>query len=667
MNEEIKILLNDIDKIRGDVGVFIGSAYLEGIMKMVDEATDNVNDEAKKKKKDEVLKATLSVYQDKYVLVTDTGSGIPVFIHKTTNEPVIFSIFEKISAGSKLKTIENKSTKTGGTHGMGMTAVNALSEHMVMLSWRDNKLHKAEWRQGVRQHQEGCDEYGLIRYEEPSARLFEDDRLEEAKNKLIAQPSGSVVMFRPDETIMKFEERENKNLFYDIDYLHARIEDYMLFNPNIEFTFKWYDIEHDTYEEKEYVQSDYSLEAKFKSLDGEYTSCILENPETNTVINIHINTDASSRIHLGSVNGLKVMLGKHMGGFLESITKGLIAYLGPLYEPEIWSIQTIAVQNSLSFGVSVEMFDPEFDSQAKKALESNEVYTLLHSKLLKEIDQEWFNRYAESYKREYLSMLDYSKSKKQKKNKELTKEEKLKANSEFMDCLSKDKTKTKLFLAEGVSPLNAICAGRDRDYHAVMEFGGKIKNIEKDEELPLAIRKMLEKIATDKYGYIIGVPDADNNGRHITNHLLALFYRYCPDLIEQGRILIGIPPRYRMVYKSATLYAVDDEDRQRIIDEKGNPMQTVQFEGLASMQPHEIAHFLEEGTFVQPVIDEDTEDALKIMMGKSVTARQELITDRFAAKGFLEKYKISGTRKYTVSDEIENEIASFIGAGVSED
>lgn len=644
-SSNVVILLSDIAKIRADPGVFIGSTHIKGIHKMVYEAVDNGVDESKELVSNRQVQINLTLKESKEVVVVDNGRGIPTSVHPTTKMPTVISVFEHLSAGSKLSVIKDKKTATAGAHGMGMTATNALSEYMIIHTHRGEQVAKVVWHQGIRQSDmELLTKADLAGHSEEMAVL-------------LSHPSGSMVQFKPDETMMEFSSTTGTDgIFYDINEMRSSLKSYMLFNKNVRFIFKYWDSERGEYVTETFNQEEYSLGATIAAEGNAYAQ--LRVAANNCSIDYDLNI-CKYGTQLSGVNGLKMRGGTHIQGFNTVLLNMVLDAMKDIVVPEIpLGIQDIA--SNISYAISVEIIGPVFNGQAKENLESIEPYQLQTSRLMAQIKgnaREWFQALVEAVRYEYLQKVEFQRSLSRKEAIKLSKSEIRMGMAEFLDCRGTGGNSI-LVLCEGQSAMNPFKHARDVDCHALFDIQGKIKNLVRAEVFK-RLRFVFSLIESDKYNIILLVTDADVDGKHIRALVMAAIMRRYPHLVEQGRFLVAEMPLYRVQYAHGTEYAINDEELEAMRINNPAIKEVKRFKGIGGMTPDELRLYLDDGVAIQPYIDEECDVMIEEYLGKATLERTRTVLDIVGTDRLQALYHSHKRADYTTSGRIFEEIDLF--------
>ncbi|MGC8954750.1 MAG: DNA topoisomerase (ATP-hydrolyzing) subunit B [Fervidobacterium sp.] len=607
-------VLKGLEPVRQRPGMYIGSTGKNGLHHLVYEIVDNSIDEALQGFCD-IIKVTIRV--DDSVEVEDNGRGIPVDIHPETGTSALEVVMTTLHAGGKFS--KNSYKVSGGLHGVGASVVNALSEWMEVEVHRDGKIYNQKYSRGV--------------------KTTEVEVIGETNKR------GTIVRFKPDKLIFTTTE-------FDSDTILARLRDLAFLNPNvtIEFVDERYDIRktlHFSGGLKEFI---WYLSKGSKTLhepvliDGTYQD-----------IEVHVAfqyTDEDGETIVSFVNNIKTIDGgTHVTGFKTAFTrvvndlgkkKNLIK--GEPFKGEDLREGMTAIVNVLMMGT------PQFEGQTKSKLGNEEVQEAV-AKVVREKLIDYFEV------NETVLKVIIQKAQQAREAREAAKRarEAVKRKSplgastlpgKLADCITKNIEEAELFIVEGDSAGGSAKQARDRNFQAILPLRGKILNVEKSNELKLLKNEQIRDIITAigagigegfdtsklRYGKIVIMTDADVDGAHIRTLLLALFYRYMRQLIEEERIYIAVPPLYKLAVsgeKAAYLYS-NEELREKLESVKDKKYEIQRYKGLGEMNPEQLWE-----TTMNPktrkivkVRIEDAEEAdslFEILMGKDPEERKEYI------------------------------------------
>ena len=584
------------EHIRLRPGMYIGklgdgSAYDDGIYVLLKEILDNSIDEFVMGS-GKTIEITVS---DKKVSIRDYGRGIPL--------GKVIDCVSKINTGGKY---DSKAfQKSVGLNGVGTKAVNALSSHFMVQSYRDGRTKKAEFEQGI---------------------LIND--LPETET---TQRNGTAVVFYADETIFR-------NYHYIPEFVESMIWNYVFLNSGLTINFNG---------------------TKFFSERGLY-DLLTRNTDTETlrypIIHL-IGDDIEVAMTHGQqygeeyysfVNGQHTTQGgTHQAAFREAVVKTIREF----YKKEF---DASDVRASIVSAISIRVQEPVFESQTKTKLGSQNiapdgpsVRTFINDFIKKALDD-----YLHKHPADADSLLKrILQSERERKDiagiKKLANERAKKAslhNKKLRDCKihfedsHERKQDTTLFITEGDSASGSITKSRDVMTQAVFSLKGKPLNcygltkkvVYENEEFNLLQHALNIEDGLDnlRYNNIVIATDADVDGMHIRLLLMTFFLQFFPDLVKAGHVSILQTPLFRVRNKKETIYCYSDEERQRAIRKLGNKPEITRFKGLGEISPVEFELFIGKDIRLDPVIlskEQSIKNLLEYYMGKNTPDRQQHI------------------------------------------
>ena len=617
-NAEQIHVLEGLEAVRKRPAMYIGSTSARGLHHLVYEVVDNSIDEALAGHCTEIK---VIIHADNSITVIDNGRGIPVDMMKKEKKPAVEVIMTVLHAGGKFG--DGGYKVSGGLHGVGVTCVNALSEHMEVEVRRGGKCYGIEFKQG-----------------KTSKKLYE---------KGTAEDTGTTVHFKPDASI--FTETE-----YSYDTLRLRIRELAFLNKGITITLSDERPEGRTesfhfaggiIEFVEFVdQNKDKINAKPIYLEGEKNSIIVEvamqycdtyNENVFTYVN-NINTEEG---------------GTHLSGFRKALTRTINNYAraNKLLKDNEDALSGDDVREGLTAVLSLKVPNPQFESQTKIKLGNSEVMPIVDSLVGDTLAEFMEENPAVAKKIVEKGIVAARARLAARKARELTRRKNAMdlggLPGKLADCKSRNVEDTEIYLVEGDSAGGSAKQGRNSDFQAILPLRGKILNVEKarldkilsSEEIRNMITAFGCGIGDDfnldkaRYGKIIIMTDADVDGAHIRTLLLTFFYRYMQPLIKEGHVFIAQPPLY-LIRKNQKehYYAYSDEELQQILDKVGrdsNPY-IQRYKGLGEMNPGQLWETTMDPA-ARTILQVQLEDAAEadtifsILMGDKVEPRRQFI------------------------------------------
>ncbi len=636
-------VLEGLEPVRKRPGMYIGSTGPNGLHHLVYEVVDNCIDEAMAGYCHNI---TVALEKDDICRVEDDGRGIPCDINKKTGISALELVLTKLHAGGKF----DKSTYkvSGGLHGVGVSCVNALSDWLEATVYRDGKVFMEKFARGI-PNKEGVKEIG------------KSDR------------TGTTIRWKSDATIF------TETIVYDFDVLLDRLRELAFLNPGIQITFR-----------DERLENPKELILKFEGGINEYTKflnegkkVIPEEPifvtgEQNDIIadvSMQFNDGFEEKLY-SYVNDINTREGgTHLDGFKSAITfvmnkaleknekinkklngnkveKAKTAAKGK--EVKLEKLKSEDILSGLTAVISVKVPEPQFEGQTKQKLGNTEVRTVVDS-LVKEKLTLWFeqnpqtcNQVLEKAVNEALLRL------KKKKMEETSRKDGMDSfglPGKLADCSSKHPEECEVYIVEGDSAGGSAKQGRNPKTQAILPLWGKMLNVEKVEAHKVINNEKLQPVIASlgtgigknfnieklRYHKIIIMADADVDGAHISTLLMTFFFRYMPQLIENGHVYIAMPPLYRVEYKKAKYrkFVFSDEERDQALEELGenrDKAEVQRYKGLGEMEWEELRDttMAPENRKMKQVKITDAamaDQVFSVLMGDDVEPRRKFIEE----------------------------------------
>lgn len=619
-NAEQIHVLEGLEAVRKRPAMYIGSTSSRGLHHLVYEVVDNSIDEALAGYCSDIK---VIIHKDNSITVIDNGRGIPVDMMKKEKKPAVEVIMTVLHAGGKFG--DGGYKVSGGLHGVGVTCVNALSEHMEVEVRRGGKCYGIEFAKG-----------------KTSKKLYE---------KGDCETTGTTVHFKPDATI--FTETE-----YSYDTLRLRIRELAFLNKGI--TISLTDERAEDKSEAFHFAGGIIEYVEFMDKDKDKINpkpIYLEGEKNAVIVEVAMQyCDTYSENIFTYVNNINTEEGgTHLSGFRKALTRTINAYArktNMLKENED-ALSGDDVREGLTAVLSLKVQNPQFESQTKIKLGNSEVMPIVDN-LVGDTLAEFMEENPQVAKKLVEKAIIAARARlAARKARELTRRKNAMdlggLPGKLADCKSRNVEDTEIYLVEGDSAGGSAKQGRNSDFQAILPLRGKILNVEKARLDKVLSSKEIRNMITafgcgigddfnlDKarYGKIIIMTDADVDGAHIRTLLLTFFYRYMQPLIKEGHVFIAQPPLY-LIRKNQKqhYYAYSDEELQQILDEVGrdtNPY-VQRYKGLGEMNPGQLWETTMDPA-ARTILQVHLEDAAEadrifsILMGDKVEPRRQFIED----------------------------------------
>lgn len=613
-------VLEGLEAVRKRPSMYIGDVGVRGLHHLVYEVVDNSIDEALAGYCSDIK---VIIHKDNSITVIDNGRGIPVDMMKKEKKPAVEVIMTVLHAGGKFG--DGGYKVSGGLHGVGVTCVNALSEHMEVEVRRGGKCYGIEFAKG-----------------KTSKKLYE---------KGDCETTGTTVHFKPDATI--FTETE-----YSYDTLRLRIRELAFLNKGI--TISLTDERAEDKSETFHFAGGIIEYVEFMDKDKDKINpkpIYLEGEKNAVIVEVAMQyCDTYSENIFTYVNNINTEEGgTHLSGFRKALTRTINAYArktNMLKENED-ALSGDDVREGLTAVLSLKVQNPQFESQTKIKLGNSEVMPIVDN-LVGDTLAEFMEENPQVAKKLVEKAIIAARARlAARKARELTRRKNAMdlggLPGKLADCKSRNVEDTEIYLVEGDSAGGSAKQGRNSDFQAILPLRGKILNVEKarldkvlsSEEIRNMITAFGCGIGDDfnlekaRYGKIIIMTDADVDGAHIRTLLLTFFYRYMQPLIKEGHVFIAQPPLY-LIRKNQKqhYYAYSDEELQQILDEVGrdtNPY-VQRYKGLGEMNPGQLWETTMDPA-ARTILQVHLEDAAEadrifsILMGDKVEPRRQFIED----------------------------------------
>ena len=623
-------VLEGLEAVRKRPAMYIGDISEKGLHHLVYEVVDNSIDESMA---GYCTRIDVTINQDGSVSVQDNGRGIPVDMHPKEHRSALEVVMTVLHAGGKFDKGSYK--VSGGLHGVGVSCVNALSTKMVTEVFRDGKVHRQEYSCG--------------------------NPVTEVEVVGTSDITGTKQTFWPDGSIFTTTE-------YKYDILATRLHELSFLNAGL--TISLTDlrrIDEDGNPQREVFYSEDGLKEFVSYIDENRTRLIsdpiyLNTEKQNVPIEVAIIYNIGFKENIRSfVNNINTIEGgTHLAGFRTALTRTLKKYAddNKFLEKAKVEIESEDFREGLTAVISVKVAEPQFEGQTKTKLGNSEVAGAVQQAV-----GEALNIYLEEHPKDAKMIIEkvilaaQARVAARKARESVQRKSPLSGSGlpgKLADCSEKDPALCELFIVEGDSAGGSAKQGRDRHTQAILPIRGKIFNVERTmwhkafdhEEVnniiqALGVRFGLypedsKKANYDKLRYykVIIMTDADVDGSHIDTLIMTLFFRYMPELIENGHLYIATPPLYLCTKGKIKEYCYDDVQRQRFIDQYGGGMEqnitTQRYKGLGEMNPEHLweTTMNPENRLLKQVQIRDAAEAdhiFSMLMGEDVSTRREFI------------------------------------------
>lgn len=622
-------VLEGLEAVRKRPAMYIGDISARGLHHLVNETVDNSIDEALA---GYCTHIEVTIDEDGSIIVQDNGRGIPVDMHPKEHKSALEVVMTVLHAGGKFDKGSYK--VSGGLHGVGVSCVNALSKKMISQVFRDGKIYQQEYA------------FGKPLY--PVKVVGETDI------------HGTRQHFWPDDTIFT-------TVHFDYNVLANRMRELAFLNAGLKITLTdmrkdeegniRQDVFHSVDGLKEFVRY---IDANRVHLFDDVIYLKTEKQGIPIEAAIMYNNSYGENIHSYVNNINTVEGGTHLMGFRAALTRVLKKYAdeNKAFEKAKIDISPEDFREGLTAVLSIKVAEPQFEGQTKTKLGNSEV-----SGAVQQAVGEALNIYLEEHPREAKIIIDKVilaasvRIAARKASESVRRKNPMSGGGlpgKLADCSDKDPANCELFLVEGDSAGGSAKQGRSREFQAILPLRGKILNVEKamwhkafeSDEVNNIIQALGVRFGVDeedskqanleklRYHKVILMTDADVDGSHIDTLILTLFFRYMPELIEQGYVYLATPPLYRCKKGKVEEYCYTDADRQRFMQKYGDGSEagitTQRYKGLGEMNPEQLWETTmnpETRLLKQVSLDNaaEADHIFSMLMGDDVEQRREFI------------------------------------------
>jgi len=615
-------ILEGLEAVRKRPGMYIGSTSLRGLHHLVYEIVDNAVDEALAGYCDTIR---ITMNKDNSLTVIDNGRGIPVGINKKAGIPAVEVVFTILHAGGKFGGGGYK--VSGGLHGVGASVVNALSQWLEVVIYRDGKVYRQRY------------ERGHVVYKLKVVGECEPDK------------TGTMVTFLPDKDI--FEE-----VLFEFDTLQQRFREMAFLTKGLRIIIR-------DEREEEPIEKSFYYEGGIKefvtylnrSKNAIYPDVIYcEGEKDGVMVEVAMqHNDSYMENSYGFVNNITTPEGgTHMVGFRNAITKTFNDYArkNKLLKDNEPNLSGEDIREGLTAIISVKIEDPQFEGQTKQKLGTSEARAAVDNVVSNQLTLFLEQNPSVAKLTVEKSVMAQRAREAARKARDLTRRksalESMSLPGKLADCSDKDPRNCEIYIVEGDSAGGSAKTARSRATQAILPLRGKILNVEKarldkiyaNAEIKAMITAFGAGIHDDfdieklRYHKIIIMTDADVDGAHIATLLLTFLYRFMPELIKQGYVYMAQPPLYKLEKNKKVWYAYSDDELNKIVEEVGrdgnNKIQ--RYKGLGEMDADQLWDTTmdpEQRILLRVTMDEEASSEIDLtfttLMGDKVEPRREFI------------------------------------------
>ncbi|MEJ2736890.1 MAG: DNA topoisomerase (ATP-hydrolyzing) subunit B [Anaerolineae bacterium] len=621
-------VLEGLEAVRRRPGMYIGSTDARGLHHLVHEVVDNSVDEALAGACD-LIEITLNA--DNSVTVVDNGRGIPVGPHPTQKR----ANGEPMDALEVVHTILHAGGKFGGSgykvasglHGVGVSAVNALSEWLEVQVQRDRKVYRQRYEQGL-----------------PVTPV-------ETVGRSKANETGTITTFMPDATLFKtldFNYEVLMQRFREMAFLTRGLTIHFVDNREVRGKPR-------AREMSFYFEGGIASFVRYlnKNRTTLHPPIYVEKQVNGTLVEAAIQyTDGYAESMFAFANNINTVDGgTHLTGFRSALTRSMNDYARSksLLKDKDSNFSGEDTRQGLTAVLSVKLTDPQFESQTKAKLGNAELRGQVES-VVSEAISDFLEKNTTQARKIVQKCVTSSRAREAaRKARDLVIRksalESMTLPGKLADCSERDAGKTEIFIVEGDSAGGSAKQGRDRRFQAILPLRGKILNVEKARLDRILNNREIKAIITAlgtgiggqfsldglRYGRVVVMTDADVDGSHIRTLLLTFFFRYMEPLIENGHLFIAQPPLYRIEAGRNHHYVYTEDEREEMLKKlKGQKADLQRYKGLGEMNPEQLWETTmnpEKRTLLQVTIEDaaHADRTFDMLMGSSVPPRRRFI------------------------------------------
>jgi DNA gyrase subunit B len=617
--EDIQVL-EGLEAVRRRPGMYVGGTDVKALHHLIYEVVDNSIDEALAGAADLI---EVTIHEDSSVTVIDNGRGIPTGKHPTQKKSALEVVMTMLHAGGKFEGSTYK--VSGGLHGVGVSAVNALSAWCEVEVKRDGKIHFQRYERG-----------------KPTGPV-------KASGKIKTTDTGTKTTFKFDSEIFKGK------VDYRFETLVQRFREMAFVTRGV--TIKLFD-ERDGREMTFYYEGGITSFVRYLNRNRNVLHPVVhaeKEVDGGLVVDFAIQfTDAYAESVYAFANTINTIDGgTHLTGMRLSITRTINNYArkNGLLKDNDPNFSGDDTREGLTAIISVKIPEPQFESQTKVKLMNPEVQTAAQ-----QVIGEAFNTFLEknpaagkAIVQKCLTSARARAAARKARDLVIRKSalESLTLPGKLADCSERDPSRTELYIVEGDSAGGSAKQGRDRHFQAILPLRGKILNTERarldkilsNNEVKALISALGTGISDSfdleglRYGRVIIMTDADVDGSHIRTLLLTFFFRYMQDLIDEGHLYIAQPPLYSIKYKKNIQYTYTEAEQERVLKGMGENAEKAniqRYKGLGEMNPDQLWETTmdpENRTLLLVTIEDaaEADRTFDMLMGAAVPPRKRFI------------------------------------------
>ena len=612
-------VLEGLEAVRLRPGMYVGGTDIKALHHLIYEVVDNSIDEVLAEYCDQI---EITIHPDESVTVIDNGRGIPTDIHPEKKKPALELVMTMLHAGGKFGGGGYK--VSGGLHGVGLSAVNALSEWFEIRVWRNGKEHFQRYERGI-----------------PVTEL-------EVVKKVSKNKTGTMQTFMYDKTIFKGD------FSYQFKTLVQRFREMAFVTRGVRLKFK----DERTDEEMSfYFEGGITSFVRYLNRNRKKLHPVIhvEKEIEGIVIEAAFQyTDSYAESVYAFANTINTIDGgTHLTGLRAAVTRIINsqAHKKKLLKESDTNFSGNDTREGLTAIISIKHPDPQFESQTKVKLMNAEVKTYTQQVVGEGFDI-FLEKHPSAVKAIVNKCLTSARARQAaRKARDLVIRksalESLTLPGKLADCSSRNPEETEIYIVEGDSAGGSAKQGRDRHFQAILPLRGKILNTERARLNRILANKEVKALISAlgvgigdsfdikglRYGRVIIMTDADVDGAHIRTLLLTFFFRYMQPLIDLGHLYIAQPPLYRLSYRNKIHYVYTEAEKSALIKKLGltaskAPLQ--RYKGLGEMNPDQLWHTTmdpEKRTLLQVTIDDAAaaDSTFDMLMGALVPPRRRFI------------------------------------------